>query len=82
MRGKSEYDLEKKKIIFTLRRNLIPDLFPGWKSSGICDSVKIILEGQIKNSRPDFKLASTSKLVLKDVTCSCFNVDQLLRGHN
>lgn len=72
----------RKKFSSTLRRNLIPDLFPGWKSSGIGDSVKITLEGQIKKSMPDYKLASTSKLVLKDVTYSCFNVDQLLRGQN
>lgn len=48
----------------------------------VCDSDKIIVEGEKEiNSRPDFRLASTSKQVLSGGAWSCFKVDQLLRGH-
>lgn len=48
----------------------------------VCDADKIIAEGEKEiNSRPDFRLASTSKQVLSGGAWSCFKVDQLLRGH-
>lgn len=70
--------MEGKKILFYPEEEFDSGISPAWKSSGIYDSVKIIVQGQIKSSGTDFRLASTSKQVLHDGTWPCFNVDQLL----